>query len=283
MADLLVDTRMTGDPAVPGRYLGTVHDPWRIFLAFGGVTMAMAWRACREHLGRPDLRPVSTTALFCAPVPCGPVTVDVDVLRDGRSASQVGADLRVAGEDGIALRLQATFGAESETDLAFRELAFPADAGAPLDWDPPPERDPEDPFADVPFHQQTDWRFAVGVPPWADDPEPGPARAGAWVRLLEPAIDGDGVDPTAVIVHADSIGSALGQAFARHRDPWLLLSLEISVRFVGTAATPWLYQDMLGWEAAGGYASGETRLWGEDHRLVAVATQTARVRPMPPG
>lgn len=283
MADLAHDTRLTPDPVRPGRFDATVGGAWRIFYAFGGVTMAVAWSACRQHLDRPDLDPVSASALFCAPVPPGPVQVDVDVLRDGRTAAQVAADLRVDDCDEVALRLHSTFGARASTDMAFQRLAFPAEAGQPLDWDPPPKRADDDPFSDVPFHDQTEWRMAVGTRPWDDDPAAGPAVAGAWTRLLEPAFAEDGtIDPLAVIVHADSIGTAISQAFGA-RDPWLLLSLEISLRFVASAPTPWLYQDMRGWEAADGYASGETRLWGEDRRLVAVATQTARVRPMSQG
>ena len=64
---------------------------------FGGVSMYTALRAMQEALGRPELPLVTANAIFLAPVPPGPVEIDVEVLRDGRNASQVAADVHVPG------------------------------------------------------------------------------------------------------------------------------------------------------------------------------------------
>ena len=278
--DLLADTALTADPDRPSRYHATVTDSWRIFQAFGGVTFGIAHRAAIEHLDRPDLTPVTASAIFSAPVPPGKVTVDVEILRNGRSAAQVVGDLRVPGRNETALRIQVTCGRAHDHELRFTDLAFPEEAGGPDDWSAPPPPAADDPFADIPFHRQTDWRFCIGTPPWDGDFEPGPARAGAWTQLLRPPLDSAGrFHPIGLCVHADSIGSAMGQALGGARD-FFVLTLELGVRFVAEQRSPWVLQHMRAWEATAGYGSGVTELWDTDRRLLALATQTALLRPL---
>ena len=128
--DLLRDTSLEADPSRPGRYRGAIPESWRVVYAFGGVTMTAALRTMEAHLARPELPLVTANAIFCAPVPCGPIAVDVEVLRDGRGAAQVGSNLFVPGTDGVALRTHGVFGRPHDTDLAFRDVEFPARRGA---------------------------------------------------------------------------------------------------------------------------------------------------------
>ncbi len=89
-ADLLADTTLTPDASVDGRYHSSIPVAWQIRYAFGGVTMMTALRAAETALSRPDLRPLTASALFCAPVPCGPVVTDTTLLhrRPGHDARQ---------------------------------------------------------------------------------------------------------------------------------------------------------------------------------------------------
>src|SRR4051794_18683723 len=175
--DLRADTTLTADPARPGRFHGNLPDAWKVAYIFGGVSMYAALRAMQEALDRPDLDLVTANAIFVAPVPPGPITIDVDVLRDGRRASQVAADLRVPGTDGPALRVHGVFGAAHDTDIGFEEVRFPEVPG-PLDIEPPPADRPN-PFGKINFHDQTEWRPASPL----DDP--GRGQFLSWVRLLE--------------------------------------------------------------------------------------------------
>src|ERR1700693_6226915 len=118
--DIRDDTALTADPERPGRFHAHLPEAWRVVYIFGGVSMYAALRAMREQLGRADLSLVTANAIFLAPVPPGPITIDVDVLRDGRRAPHVAADLRVPqvhGEDvsGPALRVHGVFGAAHDT------------------------------------------------------------------------------------------------------------------------------------------------------------------------
>src|SRR5438876_88896 len=134
-SDLVADTVLTRDADLPGRYHADIPDDWKVVHVFGGVTMYAALRAMREALARPEFRLVTANAIFVAPVPPGPVTIDVEVLRDGRTASQVAADLRVDGR--LALRAHGVFGVAHDLDLCSLDVRFP-EVPHPLDV-PQPE------------------------------------------------------------------------------------------------------------------------------------------------
>src|SRR3954467_2475872 len=102
--DLRDDTTLTPDGTRSGRFHADIPDAWKVMYIFGGVSMYAALRAMDEALDRDDLSLVTANAIFLAPVAPGPITIDVEVLRDGRRASQVAADLRVPGVDSPALR-----------------------------------------------------------------------------------------------------------------------------------------------------------------------------------
>lgn len=281
--DLLRDTTLVADPDVAGRYHGTISEAWKIQYAFGGVSMTAALRALQTHLDRPDLQLVTANAIFCAPVPCGPVVADVTVLRDGRRAAQVACDLRVPGTDEVALRAHGVFGMPHDTDLAFVDARFPDDVYMPDDC--PPELPPpdDDPWPPVNFHRQTEWRAALkgAVPPWDDAFTAGPARFAAWTRLLvEPRLADGSYDPLSLGVPADSIGPAIGRGLGPPRRHFMTLSLEIGLRFIQAPTTTpaWILQDMQCWQCGDGYATGPTLLWDVDGNLLAVAQQTAHLR-----
>ncbi len=251
--------------------------------AFGGVSMTASLRAMQQHLGRPELSLVTANAIFCAPVPCGPVTADVTVLRNGRGAAQVACDLRVGDTPEVALRTHGVFGIAHRSERAFVDVEFPLDVKPPEECPPPPERHPDDPWPDINFHQQTDWRPAIprfwerGRDAW----EPGPARFAAWTRLLvEPRLADGSYDPLSLAVPADSIGPAIGARLGPGGGNWMSLSLEIGLRFlqVPRASPAWILQEMTVWQSGDGYATGPSHLWDTDGNLLAIAQQTAHLR-----
>jgi acyl-CoA thioesterase len=264
--DLREDTTLTADPGVPGRFHGSLPDDWKVVYIFGGVSMYAALRAMEQSLDRDDLSLVTANAIFLAPVPPGPITVDVDVLRDGRKASQVAADLRVPGVASPALRAHGVFGATHDTELAHQEVRFPEVPG-PHELEQPPDR--PNPFGRINFHEQTEWRPASPL----DDP--GKGHFLSWVRLRES-------EPhlLSLAVHGDVLGPAVGRALGPHdeREMFMVLSLEIGIRFVRPPATTWVLQEIEAWHVGDGYATGPARLWDEEGRLCAIATQTANIR-----
>jgi acyl-CoA thioesterase len=262
--DLRADTALTADPTLPDRYRADIPDAWKVVYIFGGVSMYTALRAMEQTLGRPDLPLVTANAIFLAPVAPGPVTVDVSVLRDGRHASQVAANLRVGDSEQIALRAHGVFGAAHDLDLRFQDVVCP-EVPRPGAVPPPPDR--PNPFGRINFHEQTEWR------PITPLDAPGPGKFMSWVRLArgEPHL-------LALAVHGDVLGPAVGRRLGPQPDPFMVLSLEIGIRFITTPVTSWVLQEIEAWHVGDGYATGPARLWDEDGRLCAIATQTAHLR-----
>ena len=229
--------------------------------------MYAALRAMEEALGRSDLSLVTANAIFLAPVPPGPITIDVDVLRDGRRASQVAADLRVPGVDGPALRVHGVFGAAHDTELAHQEVRFPEVPG-PAEIEIPPER--PNPFGQINFHEQTEWR--PGEPARRSRARAISCR-GCACASREPHL-------LSLAVHGDVLGPAVGRALGPpdERGMFMVLSLEIGIRFVRPPVTAWVLQEIEAWHIGDGYATGPARLWDEDGNLCAIATQTANLR-----
>jgi acyl-CoA thioesterase len=287
VADFVADTAVVADPVHPGRYRAHIADGWKVIYAFGGVSMAVTVRAIQELIGRPDLDLLSAHAVFCRPVPCGEVTVDASLMRSGRSAVQGRAELMVAGTDEIALHATATYGRHGDSPISYLDLEIPSAAGLPGDHEPPPPRADDDPFPAVAFHDQTDWRPAIGTRWWDDEPEwsPGPARSGSWMRLVrEPRRKDGSFDPLALLVPADTVGSAIGQHLGPDRDDhFFTVTLELDVQFFSSPATPWVFQDLRAPHADGGYAYGSVNLFDEEGQLVAVASQRALLRHFEPG
>ena len=278
--NLRTDTALTPDPDVAGRFHADIPDNWKVVYVFGGVSMYTALRAMREALGRPELELVTANAIFLAPVPPGPVTIDVEVLRDGRTASQMAADLRVDGK--LALRVHGVFGVAHDLDHGFLDVRFP-EVPHPADVEPPPPADDRMPFGHINFHDQTDWRPVSGVPLDREAFRAGPARCQIWTRLLEePTLPEGGYDPLALAIHGDVIGPAVGAGLGPIDAPFMVLSLEIGIRFVATPVSPWVLQEIEAWHVGDGYATGPARLWDEELRLCAIATQTAHLRTFKP-
>src|SRR3954454_7910050 len=166
--DIRVDTTLTPDPSHAGRYTAHIPDAWKVMYIFGGVSMYAALRAMHEALGRDELPLVTANAIFLSPVPPGDITIDVEVLRDGRRASQVAADLRVPGVDGPALRVHGVFGVSHDTDLAYQDVRYP-EVPRPDQLPPPPVPERPNPFGTINFHQQSDWKPVSPL----DDPGTG--------------------------------------------------------------------------------------------------------------
>src|SRR5947208_351419 len=80
-----------------GRYSATITPEWMLAMApQGGVLAAIAARAMRAALDTgQSLR--SLHGVFASPVPVGDVEVEVDIIRSGRSISQVQASVRRPG------------------------------------------------------------------------------------------------------------------------------------------------------------------------------------------
>jgi acyl-CoA thioesterase len=266
----------------PGRFRVDVPEAWRIFYAFGGMTMACAIRAAEVALDRPDLRLVSAEATFCQAIPIGPCALDVEVLRSGRRGAQCHVRMWATddpgGPAGTDLLVTVVFGQSRPDFWGFDGATFPLDARDPeLCQGRLPDAEPS-PFDDIPYHQQTDFRFASETPPWLGERGREP-RAVTWFRFLEPPLLDDGTwEPATLAVPGDILGTAVheGIGTAEH---FMVISLQIGLQFLQPMSGTWLAQHARSHHTGDGYAYGTAELWSEDRRLVAFATQSALLRP----
>lgn len=90
-----------------GTYVGTIPSRWDIAgIVNGGLVLSMALRAMADRVDKPD--PLSLNAHFARPAQPGPVAIEVDLGRQGRTLSTVSGVLRQDGKE--LLRTTATFG-----------------------------------------------------------------------------------------------------------------------------------------------------------------------------
>jgi acyl-CoA thioesterase len=265
----------------PGRYEAEIDGSWNLNpLPQGGIVTAIALRAIGDVLGDPSqpLRAVHTA--FVAQVTDGPVSVGVELLRRGRSMSQLRAEVTNPGAE----RGHATtgiFGAP-RAGFAFTDLAPPPEVPGPEDCpsfrDPPPPG--ARPFASMPFWtHRVEGRAAMGHAPW-DDYVPDRAERAAWYRFDEtPFLDDGTVDPLALVVLADTMPGAVGEKVGPGPRTWFAPSIDLTVHLLDACRSPWVLAHNRARHAGDGYASADMALWdyGDERahppRLVAYATQ----------
>jgi acyl-CoA thioesterase len=244
----------------------------------GGVLAAIAARAMASELGTGQpLR--SFHGVFASPVPVGDVDIDVDVIRAGRSMSQVSATVRAAGTSSGFSAL-AAFG-HPRPGFRYTELAMP-------DVPPPEEcvsyRDPPPPEAGMPdgprfpfWNEVLEGRPALGHAPW-DPSERGAAEVVTWFRFEQPPVDGDGrFDPLALLVAADMMPSAVFEKVGTDEQGWFAPSVDLTVHLAGVPSGGWILNHNRAHYAGDGYASAECALWDayapDGPTLLAWATQ----------
>jgi acyl-CoA thioesterase len=264
------------------RYGATIDERWSLRpLPQGGLVTALAVRAMEASLERPDQRLRTLHTTFVDRVEQGPVEVEVEVLRQGRSMSHARAEVRNRGAARGHIT-NAVFGG-SRRGFEFTDLEPPSDIPAPGDC--PSFRDPPPPGFELAFPPMPFWdeliegRSVSGHPPW-EDYEPDRAHRVMWYGFDEPPMLDDGsLDPLALIVLADTMPGAVGEKVGHTDRNWFAPSVDLTVHLLGEATSPWLLADNWARHAADGYASADMALWdcgprgAAEPRLVAYATQ----------
>jgi acyl-CoA thioesterase len=272
------DLDVRPDPSRPGRFTTQVSDAWLLVVVpQGGIVAAIAARAMAAVLDDPAQTLRTISCVFAGQVAAGPVEVDVQVLRRGRSMSQLTATVRNPGAE-AGLTAIAAFGA-ARRGFEFTELVMPtvpeADSlrgwrdglpdGVEFEFDRPP----------MPFWERVvESRSAIGRAPWEEFVE-GPAEAANWYRLDHPPLLADGrVDPLAAVVLCDTMPGAVSQKLGPATGPWFGPSVDLTVQLFGAPRPGWLLAHNRSRFAGDGYASVDMALWDPaDERLVAYASQ----------
>lgn len=279
-ADLATDTAVRRLQAAPGWYTAELPPHWNYFTPSGGVLMTVALRAMQAEV--PELRPTSATALFCSPVPDGPLEVRVEVLRRGNVAAQLRAALSSTKLPGPGLEVSGTFARDRQgPEGTF--VAMPRDVPAPAASRPTFGKIAGVP---IPFFHNFEVRTALGCQPDGDRQEP-PAGAGPrharWYRYLLPPRRPDGtLDPLCLPPIADTMPPALVMALGPGHPRFFAPSLDLTVHFLADTRSEWLCAHCTCRDARRGYATADVEIWDGDGRLVAFGTQMMLVKTTPP-
>lgn len=271
MGTFAEDTRVerTGE----GRYRAVLDHSWDVVtLPQGGVLAAYALRAASAELDEPGMPLRTCTTVFAGQVEAGELDIEVRVLRKGRTAAQLLAEVRNRGRTVGATAL-AVFGG-SRRGPSFVDVAMPE---VPPPGRCPSYRDPAPHGVDgqipSPFWSRVEGRGAIGHPPW-EEHEPVSSDSASWYRFDDPPLLADGsLDPLGVVTLADRMPGAVSERLGHQDDDWFAPSVDLTVHLFAPARTEWvLAHDRARW-ADDGWASAESTLWDEAGHLVAYATQ----------
>lgn len=255
----------------PGRYRVEVDEVWNCPLVpHGGLVTAIGGRAMGIELDRPEQRLRSIAAVFAGPVRPGPVEIDVDVLRRGRSISQLRATVRNVDAD-AGLTALGVFGA-SRTGFEFVDLTMP---DAPPTETCPSFRDgrPGDEELHFNFWDHVEGRAVTGHAPW-DDWVPTTSEHVSWYHFDEPPyLPGGTLDPLALVTLCDTMPGAVRERMGPIPRVWLPPSSDLTVHVLAEAESEWLLARNRARFAGDGYASADLELWDPARGLVAYGTQ----------
>lgn len=273
---------VTVQPAAPGQYTAHLDDVWNLRpLPQGGIVTAVAVAAMARELGVDGHTPRTLHTTFAAQVAHGPLQVDVEILRRGRSMSHARAEVSNPGS-GRGHLTTAIFGSRRD-GFSFTDLeppgVIPDPADCPSFREPPP---PEFSFymAPMPFWDRlVEGRAVIGHPPW-EEYVPNRAERAMWYRFDDsPVLDDGALDPLALIVLADTMPGAVGEMVGRQGRLWFAPSVDLTVHLLGRCESEWVLAHNRARFAGDGYASADMALWdcgndgGNVPRLVAYATQ----------
>lgn len=226
---------------------------------YGGMTAALGWAAASRAL--PDLPPLrAMQAAFIGPA-AGHLTLTPEVLRQGKSATTVGVEVR--GEAGLAARLTLFCGAPRPSKVAHERAAAP--------FAPPPD--------DLPavlkagqgptFAVNYDIRHVAGGLPFSG----GEPEFLMWARLKA----AEGCDAlVSLIALADVLPPASMPVFPEFG---VISTLSWSVDFDRLPDDPgaWYLASAISESTADGYSRQSMSLWDETGRRVLAGRQTVAI------
>jgi hypothetical protein len=290
-ADLRHALALSPVAARPGLYRGELDRSWSFLVPSGGVLMSLALAAMRlelAHLGAHTFLPASATATFCSAIAEGALDVEVTVLRAGKTAAQLRANLRPRGTGAapgdVGLEVTATW-VLPRPDERFPSRAFVTPPNVPSAAEAEVYDASVTGLTPPPFYRNLEVRRGLGDVWWAKTWGPGEPHVARWYRYLVPPALPDGrLDPLALPPIADTMASSVHQALGSQSPPMLFPSLDLTVHFaaphLGRAADA-LLVDSYGTALFDGTASARAEVW-QDGVLLATATQSMTLRSLRP-
>jgi acyl-CoA thioesterase len=249
-------------PQADGGYRAQVTDRWSIGgRPNGGYLMGIALTAMLEESPHPH--PLSTTGHFLSPADPGPATIEVTILKKGRSVSTAQAVLSQEGRQRLVLL--ASLGNLDEQQGPTRSMSAPP--ALPDDLVSSAGRPAPHPIIErfellLPVAQS---QVAAGV----FDPDQSRAEFSGKIRFL------DGMAPTiaSLPLMVDAFPPAVFNLGLIGWTP----TIELTVHMRGRPRGTWQILRVTTRQLIDGLLEEDAELWNEDGTLVAQSRQLARV------
>ncbi|HZE05082.1 MAG TPA: thioesterase family protein [Solirubrobacteraceae bacterium] len=225
--------------------------PWAPGALHGGAPAALLLRAFMRNTPSPGLRPARVTYEFVRPVPQGPLSVSVEVVRPGRRVTLLDAVLRDPGGTEVT-RARALMLAPSEVgDGGAAPPPFPGPrAGVISEWTSGGHRMFQTDAMEIRF---VEGRFR----------DPGPSIA--WFRLRHPLIAGEPTAPLELLAAAGDFGNGIASVldWSEH----IFINPDLTLYIERAPAGEWVALQSEMRVAPGAVAVAESVLWDERGRI----------------
>ena len=236
---------------------------------FGGLIAALGVQAMRDIAGPHWPADVSLRALqtnFVGPVGEGPVEVEVQLLREGRTLRQVQATLRQTGQ--VAAVMLGVFGADRASALQPVSPLAPPASHVPQTLPAHQHR----PGLSPEFLRHFDLRWDHGA-------QPGSGGSGLHSRIHMRLLDGEALSPELVtVLLADTSPTpATGQLARKAPSSSVTWALELRPLPAPAPAAGWWRADNESIAVGGGLVNHAARLWAPSGELAALGTQLVSV------
>ena len=221
--------------------------PWDPTMQHGSAPASLAVWAAEAIPTQVPMRIARVSIDLMRPVPVKPLTLETEVLREGRKIQLCAVRLRADGVLAVAATVLKVR-SKSET--------LPPDVTGPKVELPSPDKSPEDPaqFSNSPFVTGMQLRAARGK-----FGVPGPGAI--WYRVVRPLVAGEAVSQAVrAVVAADFCNGTSAALDFRH---WTFLNADLTVSMAREAVGEWILLDAESWIGPDGAGLAMARLADE--------------------
>jgi acyl-CoA thioesterase len=249
-----------------GTWRGELVAGWDIFgITNGGYVIAMATRAMEVESGGRTL--ISATGSYVNPATPGPVDLDVEVLKEGRSLSTLRTTVSRDGKDLVYVT------------AVYEDAGRPKHQGDVVLASPPELPEPDECVLAVPAEDGPIPPPFIGMVEMRAVPEDwesigvgrsGPIRSRGWLRLK----DGESFDAHAVVMATDAFPPAI--FFSDLGVGWTP-TVDLTVQVRDPSPTGWLACQFETRFITDGLLEEDGEIWDQSGNLVALSRQLALV------
>ncbi len=240
--------------------------PWDPGAQHAGPPAALLGREIERVEGAEGFQVGRVTFEILRPVPIGPVRVEAEVVRPGRSVQLIEASL--SNDDGELMLARAW-------RLHTRAVELPAEAVAA--HDPPPGPDQGVGFDFFPTGQEVGYHTAMeGRSVAGGFLEPGPATM--WMRMRFPLVAGEEPTPLQRTLVAADVGNGISAVLDWRR--YLFINVELTVHLERMPEGEWVCVDAVTLPQRNGVGTAESVLSDRNGRI-GRAAQTLLIADRP--